>query len=43
MDFEINLIDTQANPSNFVGGFISLSISFVGSNLIYVDDEAISE
>ena len=43
VDFEIGLTDTQANPSDFVGGFISLSTSFVGSNLIYMDDEAISE
>ena len=27
----------------FVGGSISLSTSFVGNGLIYVDDEAISE
>ena len=43
VDFEIGLTDTQANPSDFVGGFISLSTSFDGNNLIYVDDEAISE
>ena len=43
VDFEIGLIDTQANPSDFVGGSISLSTNFVGNSLIYVDDEAISE
>ena len=43
VDFEIGLTDTQASPSDFVGGFISLSTSFVGNGLIYVDDEAISE
>jgi hypothetical protein len=43
VDFEIGLIDTQANPSDFVGGFIYLSTSFVGNGLIYVDDEVISE
>ena len=43
VDFDIGLTDTQANPSDFVGGFISLSTSFVGNGLIYVDDEAISE
>ena len=43
VDFEIGLTDTQANPSDSVGGSISLSMSFVGNGLIYVDDEAISE
>ena len=31
VDFEIGLTNTQANPSDFVGGFISLSTSFVGN------------
>ena len=43
VDFHIDLTDTQANPSDFVGGFIFLPTSFVGNGLIYVDDEAISE
>jgi hypothetical protein len=43
VDFDIDLTDTQANPSDFVGGSISLSTSFVGNGLIYVDDEAINE
>ena len=43
VDFEIDFTDIQANPSDFVGGFISPSTSFVGNGLIYVDDEAISE
>lgn len=43
VDFDIDLTDTQANPSDFVGGSISLSTSFVGNGLIYVDDEGISE
>ena len=43
VDFEIDLTDTQANSSDFVGGSISLSTSFVGIGLIYVDNEAISK
>lgn len=43
VDFEIGLTDIQASPSDCVGGSISLSTSFVGNGLIYVDDEAISE
>ena len=43
VDFEIGLNNTQANPSDVVGGSISLFTSFVGKGLIYVDDEAISE
>ena len=43
VDFDIDLTDTQANPSDFVGGSISLSTSFVGNGLIYVNDEGISE
>ena len=43
VDFDIDLTDTQANPSNFVGDSISLSTNFVGNGLIYVDEEAISE
>ncbi len=31
VDFEIGLTNTQANPSDFVGGFILLSTSFVGN------------
>jgi hypothetical protein len=42
VDFDIDLTNTQANPSDFVSGSISLSTSFVGNGLIYVDDEAIS-
>ena len=43
VDFEIGLTDIQANPSDFVGGSISLSTNFVGNGLIYLDDEAISK
>jgi len=43
VDFDIDLTNTQANPIDFVGGFISLSSSFVGNGLIYVDDEVISK
>ena len=43
VDFDIELTDTQANSSDFVGGSISLSTSFVGNGFIYVDDEATSE
>jgi hypothetical protein len=43
VDFDIDLTNIQANPIDFVGGSISLSTSFVGNGLIYVDDEAISK
>jgi hypothetical protein len=43
VDFDIDLIDTQANLSDFIGVSIFLSTSFFGNGLIYVDDEAISE
>ena len=43
VDFEIGLIDTQANLDNFVGASISLSTNFIGNDLIYMDDEVISE